>query len=76
MRLNEERQEELEPKRMEFARQEIERLGHKITFESSNELRFQFNGKTVKFFPYSGWHTGATFEVGRGWKNLLKQIKP
>lgn len=74
-RLNIERQNELEPKRIAHAKKKIESLGHEIVFESKKEIRFWFKGKTVCFFPYSGWHTGATIKDGRGLKKLIDQIK-
>lgn len=74
MRLNTEKQEALEPVRVAHAKKQIEALGHKILFESSGELRFEFRGNMVKLFPYSGWHTGASIDDGRGLDNLLKQL--
>lgn len=75
-RLDTERQKELEPQRMTFAKESIQKLGFEITLETENELRFDFNGSTVKLFPYSGWFTGKTVNDGRGIEKLLKQIKP
>lgn len=74
-RLNVELQNELEPKRMEFAKKELAKLGIVITFESKTELNFLFNGKTIYFFPYSGWHSGSGIKSGRGIKKLLNQLK-
>ena len=34
-----------------------------------------FDNEKVKFFPYSGWHTGKSIKDGRGIENLLKQLK-
>lgn len=73
-RLNIERQNTLQPKRMEFAKQKITELGYTITSETETELRFELNGKIVCFFPYSGWHSGASIKDGRGLSKLLKQI--
>jgi alpha-galactosidase/6-phospho-beta-glucosidase family protein len=42
MRLDIERQNTLEPKRLEFAKKEIESLGYTITFQSETELQFIF----------------------------------
>ena len=74
-RLDIERQHKLEPKRMDYAQEQIEKLGYKVTRISDNLLRFEFKGSTINFFPYSGWATGATIKDGRGLKNLLKQLK-
>lgn len=75
MRLDTDRQKELEPERMVYAKQEIEKLGYRIIYESETELQFMFNGAEIKLFPYSGWHTGKTIKDGRGIAKLLKQIK-
>lgn len=75
MRLDTDRQKELEPERMSFAKREIEKLGYEITFESKTELHFMFKGAAITLFPYSGWHTGKTIKDGRGIAKLLKQIK-
>ena len=73
-RLNKERQSELEPKRLEYAKKCITDLGYEITFEVNTALHFIYKGETVKFFPYSGWHTGKSIKDGRGLQNLLNQI--
>ncbi len=73
-RLNIERQAELEPKRIEYAKKKIEELGFEVT-ESETELRFIFNGNIIKLFPYSGWHSGMGITDGRGLDKLLKQIR-
>lgn len=74
-RLDIERQKELEPKRMNYAKEQITKLGYEVKEVSGNELNFEYMGKMVYFFPYSGWHTGSSITDGRGIKKLLKQIK-
>ena len=74
-RLDKEKQANLEPKRLEFAKAKITELGYEILFESKTEVRLEFKGKVVSLFPYSGWHTGANIKDGRGLEKLLKQIK-
>lgn len=73
-RLDKERESELQPKRLQFAKNAIEHLGFEITYESEKELRFEFKGETVYLFPYSGWHTGKSIVDGRGINKLLKQL--
>ena len=75
MRLDIERQKELEPKRLAYAKEQITALGFEILYEDEKEIRFRFKGEVVKFFPYTGWATGKTIKDGRGLNNLLKQIK-
>ncbi len=75
-RLNIERQNELEPKRMDYARKAIEDLGYDIFYSDTKVLAFMFEGSVVEYYPYSGWASGKTIENGRGLINLLKQIKP
>lgn len=69
------RQTTLEPKRLQYTKQQIEALGYTITFESETELQFIFNHSKVFYFPYSGWHSGKSIKDGRGLKKLLDQIK-
>lgn len=74
-RLNQERQLELEPKRMAYAKKEIEKKGYKVIEVSNTQLQFEHTiGHTVNFFPYSGWASGSTIKDGRGLSNLLRQI--
>jgi hypothetical protein len=74
-RLDMERQTNLEPRRMDFAKKEIEKKGYVVWKTSETQLRFEYEGgHCVNFFPYSGWATGATIKDGRGLKHLLKQI--
>ena len=74
-RLDIERQRELEPKRIEYAKQQIKSLGYDITLENGSEIHFEYKGNTIKLFPYSGWHQGKGITPGRGLNKLLKQIK-
>lgn len=73
-RLDQDRQAKLEPERMFHAKEQLFELEIDVHYESECELRFMFNGSEIKFFPYSGWHTGKTIKDGRGLKNLLKQL--
>jgi hypothetical protein len=72
-RLNIERQKELELKRLSYAKKKLMELGFDVT-ESETELRFFYKGSIIKFFPYSGWHSGKGIKDGRGLNKLLKQI--
>jgi len=73
-RLDKQRESELQPKRLAFAKEAIMKMGYEITFESKSEINFYFRDAKIKFFPYSGWHSGATIKDGRGLNNLLKQL--
>lgn len=73
-RLDLERQSELEPKRIEYARQQLENLGLEITYECSTRIDFIYKGVTIQLYPYSGWHSGKTIKDGRGIHNLLNQL--
>ena len=74
-RLDQEREKELQPKRINFAIQELEKLGIKILLVCDTRIDFEFKGNKIEFYPYSGWHTGKGIKDGRGWENLKKQIK-
>ena len=75
-RLNQEREQRLQPERIKSAKAEIERLGFVIQFEDNTSLKFQYLGNLITFFPYSGWFSGKGVKDGRGLKNLLEQISP
>lgn len=74
-RQNLELQRILEPVRLKHAKKVITALGYHIDTETPSEIHFQYRGSVVKFFPYSGWHTGKTIKDGRGLKKLTNQIK-
>lgn len=74
-RLDIERQARLEPGRIASTRKVIEDLGYVITYADTTRFEFTYNEETVKFWPYSGWHSGKSIKDGRGFNNLLKQIK-
>lgn len=75
-RLNKTREEALQPQRVQVTKQELEALGYRVTQLSDDALQFTHKGYTVIFYPYSGWHTGKTIKDGRGFKKLIKQLKP
>jgi len=49
--------------------------GYPITYLDETRLEFVYKGETIKFYPYSGWHTGKTIKDGRGLQKLLNQLK-
>lgn len=73
-RLDMERQQALEPKRVDFAIKKIKDLGFEITYECESRIDFMFKGNLIKFYPYSGWHTGKGIVDGRGINNLITQL--
>lgn len=74
-RLNAERQERLEPQRINKAINKIKSLGLEIVSTGHDKIEFMYKGSKIQFFPYSGWHTGKTITDGRGAENLYKQLK-
>ncbi len=74
-RLDTERQADLEPKRIEYAKQKIHDVGCPIITVDSTKIVFQFKGENCTIYPYSGWHTGKSIKDGRGLQNLLSQLK-
>lgn len=78
-RLNIERQKELEPERMQYAKNKLNELMFEITSEinidNKKYLEFVYKGEVVRFYPYSGWATGKSIKDGRGLQNLLNQLK-
>jgi hypothetical protein len=74
-RLNKERQEKLEPLRMQIAIEKLGELGFDIIYKDNTSIKFEFKKKVVTYFPYSGWASGATINDGRGLENLLEQLR-
>jgi len=75
-RLDLERQNKLQPVRIDYAKQELAKLGITPIFETDTQIDFKFNGAIVHLYPYTGWHTGKSIKDGRGFQNLLKQLTP
>lgn len=74
IRLDQEKQKKLEPLRMKSCKTELEKLGFEVRVVSKTELQFEFMGSTIRFWPYSGWHSGKTILDGRGFNNLVYQL--
>ena len=74
-RSDQEREALLQPKRMEVAKSEIQKLGFVITYENETRIDFTFNGSNINYYPYSGWATGKSIKDGRGLQKLLRQLK-
>ena len=75
-RLDLERQEQLEPQRMEYAAEKLHELGFcELNFPSEKCIQFIFKGQIVTFWPYTGWHSGKSIKDGRGLQRLLNQLK-
>lgn len=74
VRLDRERQERLEPKRIESCKQKLESMGFYVE-QNHTALVFEFKGSKIQFWPYSGWHTGKTIKDGRGFENLINQLE-
>lgn len=73
-RLDQERQQRLEPRRMETAMETLQSMGY--TPESDgNCISFTHKDSPVKYFPYTGWATGKTIKDGRGLNWLVDQLK-
>ena len=74
-RLNIERLNKLEPIRVQKARSALENLGLEVVCCTTHQIAFILNGNIIKFFPYSGWHSGKGIPDGRGYQKLMKKIK-
>ena len=73
-RLDKEKQKQLEPKRIEFAKNKIQNLGFEITEETKTSISFIYKNSSIIFYPFSGWHSGKTIKDGRGIEKLIKQL--
>lgn len=75
MRLNHERQTELQPGCVEFAQRSLEKLGYSLSVSPNGRIQFDYKGKIVTLWCYTGWYSGKGIVAGRGIMNLLKQLK-
>jgi hypothetical protein len=74
-RLDKQKEEKLQPIRINVAITKITELGYEIIDRKKVSLSFMFKGSKVTYFPYSGWASGKTITDGRGLENLINQIK-
>lgn len=74
-RLNKEREQKLQPVRIDFAINELAKLGIEPTEINQTSIKFIFKDSQVTLFAYSGWFTGKSINDGRGINKLLAQIK-
>jgi hypothetical protein len=76
MRLNIERQKELEPKRMAYAHERLTTLTDVDILETTDKkIVFNFKGKKNTIYPFTGYFNGKSIKAGRGIEELLKQLK-
>lgn len=73
-RLNKEREEKLQPKRIKMAIDSLTQMGKTIISTDATTIWFMHDSNTITYYPYSGWFTGKGIKDGRGWSNLEKQI--
>lgn len=65
----------LTAERIFIAKEKLFALEIDMHYESETELRFMHKGEEIKYFPYSGWHTGKSIIDGRGISTLVDQLK-
>lgn len=73
-RLDKDREATVQPQRIAECKKKLQGMGFTITAEDNTKLEFNFKGNLVRFFPYSGWHTGKSIKDGRGFGNLMRQL--
>lgn len=73
-RLDQEREAKLQPKRMEFAINELTKLGYTPTYIDKTRVEFGYMDAKITLFPYSGWFQGKGIKAGRGIQKLLTQL--
>lgn len=74
-RLDTERQERLQPLRMQDAKDMLTQLNLPITFEDETTIKFTFKGNAISYWPYSGWFSGKGVSSGRGIRLLNQRLK-
>lgn len=81
-RLNQEREVELQPKRITSCTKSLQGLGFTVK-DGTNSLglpdptKIDVEGHGIKFqfWPYSGWWSGKRLGSGRGYKKLIIRLK-
>lgn len=74
-RLNIERQKELEPKRLQYAIDQLAKLKIEVSHKTETSLQFTFRKVTVILYPYSGYFSGKGIQPGRGISELIYKLK-
>lgn len=74
-RLNQEREAELQPKRMESCKAKLVELGYNVKIVDHTQLQFTAKGNRIDFWPYSGWFSGKGVGSGRGFAKLLNKLE-
>jgi hypothetical protein len=64
-----------EPSRLEYAKQELEKLGYITTQPYNDRLEFRYKNNKITVYPYKGWFSGKGIKDGRGIDYLIKQLK-
>ena len=74
-RLDQQREQELQPERMAHAIKKLHGLGYVSLTSDETKIEFFHKGEKITFFPYSGWASGKGIVAGRGLKHLVSQLK-
>lgn len=74
-RLDQERQERLEPIRRNGTFKVLHEMGVTFTLTGPKQLNFIVGETHVQFFPYSGYWAGKGIGSGRGFNQLLIKIR-
>lgn len=69
------KRKEKQQERVYHALDELQRLNISHSLHNDSEIHISHKGNLIKFFPYTGWHTGKGIKDGRGLTNLLNQLK-
>lgn len=74
-RLDQEREEKLNPKRMQYAKDQFIARNIPITETDKYSITIMFKCERIRVYVYTGWFTGKSIKDGRGIDKLLKQLK-
>lgn len=75
MKWFEEQTKKIRKEKMDYSVFKLSENDIDIKFQEDTMLEIDYNGSTVKFYPYTGWFTGKSVVDGRGLNNLIKQLK-
>lgn len=55
---------------------ELIEMGFDVISSTKGTIQFWHNGNVITYYIKKQWATGKGINDGRGWDNLIKQIKP
>lgn len=59
----------------EKMQEQLIELGLDVISADNSTIKFWYNGNIIQYFPKKQWASGKGINDGRGWENLINQLK-